>query len=453
MNEFSPAALKHELVDRLALTPPTPLRVAYSGGVDSHVLLHALAELCRAESWPVSAIHVDHGLNSDSAEWARHCERVCADLDVDCAVERIVVSNAKEDGVEAAARRARYESFGRRMDARDVLLTAHHQDDQAETLMLQLLRGSGIHGLAAMPDLSEFGAGRLARPLLGFTRASLQRYAVRHQLHWIEDASNSNLRIARNFLRQRALPVLAERWPELSKNLARSARHAGSASAILDEVAEDDLRGSGSESATELNIPNLLRLSAARQENLLRFWIRSLRLPVPTTTQLEEILHQLRWPSRSGHARITWPGAEVRRYRDCLSVVSWAAADDSLKNENWRSPWDFHVPLYVPAAHAWLHAHAAVGAGLACARVSGKSIEVRLRRGGEVCRLPRRPSRALKKILQEEGVPPWERIQMPLVFVNDELAAIADRWICEPYSAHRDELGWVLALKKHASVE
>jgi tRNA(Ile)-lysidine synthase len=454
VNEFSAVALSRELVDRLVMTPPTHLRVAYSGGVDSHVLLYALAELRRSVSLSVSAIHVDHGLSSNSAEWARHCQRVCADLEIDCVVERIVVSTVKGDGVEAAARRARYECFARRLGALDVLLTAHHQDDQAETLMLQLLRGCGVHGLSGMAELAEMGQGRLARPLLGFSRASLERYAVRHGLQWIEDPSNSNLHIGRNLLRRRVFPQLVPRWPEFSKNLARSTRHAARARAILDEVAQDDLRECASKTAPDLNISILTRLSTARQENLLRFWIRRLDLPVPSTIQLAELLRQVRHPSRSGQARITWPGAEARRYRDQLCVMSRAAAGQSRpENANWRSPWNFSDPLYVPAAQSWLYAHSALGAGLACARVSGQSIEVRMRRGGETCRLPRRPTRSLKKILQEEGVPPWDRVRLPLVFVNGELAAIADRWICEPYAAVPDEPGWVLTLKNQPDAE
>jgi tRNA(Ile)-lysidine synthase len=222
----------------------------------------------------------------------------------------------------------------------------------------------------------------------------------------------------------------------------------------LDEVAQDDLRECASKTAPDLNISILTRLSTARQENLLRFWIRRLDLPVPSTIQLAELLRQVRHPSRSGQARITWPGAEARRYRDQLCVMSRAAAGQSRpENANWRSPWNFSDPLYVPAAQSWLYAHSALGAGLACARVSGQSIEVRMRRGGETCRLPRRPTRSLKKILQEEGVPPWDRVRLPLVFVNGELAAIADRWICEPYAAVPDEPGWVLTLKNQPDAE
>ena len=451
MGEFSAAILTRTLVDHFGFSPETPLRIAYSGGVDSHALLHALSEACCAVPWPIGAIHVDHGLNPESAEWARHCERVCADLQVSCRVERVVVADVREHGIEAAARRARYDCFARCLKSDEVLVTAHHEDDQAETLLLQLLRGSGVHGLAAMPELTKFGAGFLARPLLAFSGESLKQYAGRHGLRWIEDRSNSDMRLGRNFLRHSVFPVLARHWPKASKSLARSARHAGCASEILDEIGCDDLQGCATVVPGELSIAALTRLSPARTENVLRYWIRTRDLPVPSTAQFREILRQLRRPSRSGHARISWPGAEARLYRDRLSIESSnVSAEHGFEDPDWYSSWDLCTPLYVPAARAWLHARTAVGTGLASARTAGKSVEVRLRRGGEVCRLPRRPSRPLKKILQEAGVPPWERVRIPLVFIDGSLAAIGDRWVCEPYAAHESEPAWVLTLEKYA---
>ena len=454
LSEFSAAVLARTLVDHLGLTPHTPLHVAYSGGIDSHVLLHALAEARRTEAWPLSAIHVDHGLNPKSAQWARHCIRVCAELAVPCRVERVVVSGVRQYGVEAAARRARYDCFARCLNPNEVLMTAHHEDDQAETLLLQLLRGSGVRGLAAMPDLAKFGAGFLARPMLGFSRESLKRYADLHKLEWIEDASNADIRIGRNFLRQRVLPVLAQHWPRASKGIARSARHAGGASEILDEIGRSDLQECASVLPEELSISALVRLSPGRIDNVLRYWIRTRDLPVPSTAQFRGILRQLRRPMPSKHARISWPGAEVRLYRDRLSAERVDVLDKQRpENPNWYSSWDFRDPLYVPAARAWLHARTAVGTGLARARTAGRSIEVRLRRGGEVCRLPRRPLRPLKKILQEEGIPPWERVRIPLVFIDGNLAAIGDRWVCEPYDAHGAEPAWVFALEKRPETE
>ena len=447
MDEFSPAVLETVLSGRMGLTPATPLRVAYSGGIDSHVLLHALTLLRRGAAWQVSAIHIDHGLQPESTDWAWHCRRVCSNLKIDCTVERIAVSRVKEDGLEAAARRARYACLGRLLASGEVLLTAHHRDDQAETLMLQLVRGSGVHGLAAMPEVAPFAAGRLGRPLLSFTRTTLQRYAAYHGLEWIEDASNEDTRLARNFLRQRVLPSLTERWPQVARNLARSAHHAGQAAAVLDEVAGADVQACRSNQAAALDIAALLGLSPARLHNALRYWIRSRELPVPSTAQLEELLRRLRAVPRTGHARVAWPGAEARRYRDCLTVVPAAAmTNERVSAIDWSRRWDFSEALYIGPVGVQLRARATVGAGLARARVVGKVVEVRLRQGGERCRLSGRPRRPLKKLLQEAGVPPWERARLPLIFVDGELAAVADRWVCEPFAADRNEPAWALEM-------
>ena len=210
---FTAPALLHVLTDHFGISPGTTLKVAFSGGLDSHVLLHALCQLRDATRWQVSAVHVDHNLQAVSTAWAQHCQQVCAALGVSCMVESVTVNNIIEDGLEAAARRARYACLTRHIGAGEVLLSAHHLDDQAETLLLQLMRGSGVHGLASMPAMVKFSKGHLARPLLGFTRRALAAYAALYRLQWVEDASNSDTRMARNFLRQRIFPLLQERWP------------------------------------------------------------------------------------------------------------------------------------------------------------------------------------------------------------------------------------------------
>jgi len=232
---FSSEALA-AVLRRLDLTPATPLKIAYSGGLDSHVLLHALSRL-RDDGWRLSALHVDHGLQPAAGAWARHCEQVCRELALPITIERIEVRGIREHGLEAAARRARYACLARHVGPGEVLLTAHHQDDQAETLLLQLLRGSGVHGLAAMPAIAAFTAGRHARPLLEFPRRALLAYATAAGLKWIEDDSNRDDRLARNFIRNRLTPVIEERWPGAARRLGRSARHAAEAAALLDEIA------------------------------------------------------------------------------------------------------------------------------------------------------------------------------------------------------------------------
>ncbi len=444
--EFSAASLERVLTEELGLSTADPLKIAYSGGIDSHVLIHALAELGTVDPWQVYAIHVDHGLHPWSSEWVRHCQRVCADLGIPFVAEKVEIDRIAQDGLEAAARKARYACLRRHVRAGEVLLTAHHQDDQAETVLLQLLRGAGPRGLAGMPAVSRFSAGRLARPLLRFTRAALARYAEDHRLRWIEDSSNLDQRLARNFVRNRVLPIVAERWPDAARRLSRSARHAAEAAALLDGIAAEDLQVCRIIGKRALRISRLVHLSDARRKNLVRYWIREHGLPAPSEMRLDLVLRQLRLTTQSRSARIRWPGVEVRRYRDELYVVSIGQIREPAPG--WNAVWSPDTALEIPGIGKQLRAVAAVGAGLAQARIAGHRLRVRLRRGGESCRLPgRRHHHALKKLLQEAGIPPWERRTLPLVYVDDTLAAIGDRWVCEPFAARRGEAGLVLVLE------
>ena len=444
---FSPQDLQEILARALGIATDARLVVAYSGGLDSHVLLHGLCALRAARGWRVEAVHIDHGLQPASGDWAGHCRRVCETLAVACAIERIEVRGVREEGLESAARRARYAALARHIGPGDVLLTAHHQDDQAETVLLQLLRGAGLAGLAAMPPIAAFAAGRHARPLLGFTRSALATYARQERLSWIEDTSNRDTRLARNFLRHRLLPLIAERWPTAPRQLARTARHAAEAAALLEELAAADLADCGTNAGEALAIDRLMRYSPARQRNLIRHWLRTRGFRPPTAMHLERILAHAHRPPRTRHAAVGWPGVQVRRYRDALFVLPAAPAPD----RRLELPWDPPQPLEIAGTGWRLHAVATTGAGLSQERLRRARVVVGLRRGGERCRLPGRAHRhTLKKLLQDAGVPPWERERLPLIYADDELAAVGDRWICEPFCARTDEPGWVPVLERAA---
>jgi tRNA(Ile)-lysidine synthase len=440
---LTPEALAQILTTELALTPDVSLYVAFSGGMDSHVLLHATAALRATAPWRIGALHVDHGLQALSADWSQHCAAVCATLDVPYASERASVTGIGDHGLEDAARRARYAALARLLPADAVLLMAHHQDDQAETLLLQLMRGAGVPGLAAMPMMARFGDARLARPLLGFTRAALQRYAQQHELQWIEDASNGDARFARNFLRHEIVPALGRRWPNVIDAVARAARHQAEATALLDDLARQDLVTTSDPDGALLVSP-ILTLSAARQKNLLRYWIRTNSARVPSQAVLQQILTALRDCPASRHAAVRWAGAEVRRYRDRLLMRTVATAPPT----DWEVTWDPADALSIPGADWHLRAEPAMGAGVSCSRIAGKVLQVRLRRGGERCLL-RGHHHKVKKLLQEAGVPPWERARLPLLYIDGDLAAVGDRWVCEPYNARADEPGLVLVLERN----
>lgn len=441
---FTTEALARVLREELRLSPDAPLYVAYSGGMDSHVLLHALASSGDRPRSLIHAVHIDHAIHRDSYAWSRHCAEVCNGLGVSYRSERVVVENAARYGLEEAARRARYAALRRLLPAGAVLLTAHHRSDQAETLLLQLLRGAGVPGLAAMPMIASFGAARLARPLLGFTRAALAAYADAHALHWIEDPSNTDTRFARNFLRVRAMPMLVQRWPQTEENLVRAARHQSEAARLLDDLARIDL-STAQVAEGELSIAGLCALSRERQANLVRFWLRSSGVATPSQRVLDQILMQARREPVTRHAAVVWGEAEVRRYRDRLVLRREvpAAAHD------WEAHWEPGAVLSLPGG-LQLRTLERRGAGLSCARIAGKKLRVRLRRGGERCLL-RGHHHKVKKLLQAAGVPPWERASMPFVYANDELAAVGTQWIADPYAACAGEAGFMLIVERAAA--
>lgn len=439
-------SLRDELLsvlrDRFKLAPEIPLYVAYSGGMDSHVLLHSVASLRRVAPWQISALHVDHGLQPDSRQWEAHCAAVCATLNIPYQSERVIVRDVGGRGVEDAARRARYAAFAGLLPAGAVLLTAHHRNDQAETLLLQLLRGAGIPGLAAMSPIVPFARGWLARPFLGVERAALALYASEHQLGWIEDASNFDVGPARNFLRRRVWPALSERWPRAAERVAATAAHLAETDRLLDELATMDL-GLCLDPDGALNIPAVEQLSLERRSNLLRYWVRTRIGTSPPESALREISARIAQVPRTRHAAVKWADIEVRRYRDRLLVGRSIVPAAGL----WETSWDLAGTLEIPGVGWQLCAQLALGVGISCERIAGKVLRVRKRRGGESCRL-RGHRHKVKKLLQEAGIPPWERGHWPLVYADDELVAVGDRWVCEPFAASVRENGWVLQLKR-----
>jgi tRNA(Ile)-lysidine synthase len=437
---FSPTALAHVLFDRLQLVADASLKIAYSGGLDSHVLLHALVALRTTYPLRLVAVHVDHGLSPLSPAWSRHCFAVCQALDVPFIPMSVEVEVGSGEGREAAARRARYAALARQVGPDDVLLTAHHQDDQAETLLLQLLRGAGVQGLAGMRAATGFSAGRHVRPLLAFRRAALRHYAESAGLQWVEDPSNADVGYRRNLLRHEVLPRLTQQWPQAVALLARTAQHAGDAAELLEEVAVADLdRCRWQDTATVLSVSALLALSPARQRNVLRYWLRVRGFLAPSTLHLDTLLSQLAGTPRTGHGRLAWPGTEIRRYRDQLHVMTPLtplAPDLGVT-------WDLAQPLALPELGGRLQAAVVQGQGISRARLAGTVLQVRTRRGGEVCRLPGRTHHhKLKKLLQDRGVAPWWRDRLPLIYCGDQLVAVADLWVCAPYAAAAEEAGW-----------
>lgn len=401
---------------------PSRYVIAFSGGLDSTVLLHALVSLREQLGIPMVTIHVDHGLHEDSGAWSEHCNSVATELGVDYLCRSVTVQLESGKGPEASARDARYAALHAELGIDDWLLSAHHQEDQAETLLLNLVRGSGPMGIAGIRAIRRFGPGWLARPLLETSRASLLDYAKSEGLQWVEDPSNKDRRFDRNFLRHDVLPRLRSRWPDISARLLRSARHAGEASELLANLAENDLQSLGGR-PERLPIDSLLDLSVARQRNLLRYALRCLGLSTPTMMQLMRILDEVIPAREDAQPLVTWPGASVRRYRNGLYLLPERLIESTETIEVSSD----EVPL---------------GAGLGLLRfvpgqqrglsegVMKRGIQVRFRQGGEEFQLVGQTHRRkLKKLLQQEGVVPWMRDRLPLVYAGDELVAVGDLWL------------------------
>ncbi len=390
--------------------------VALSGGLDSTVLLHLLAGLRSREALPVlSAIHVHHGLQAAADAWPTHCQALCDRLGVPLQIEFVRVDTWSS--LERAAREARYAALAGRLAAGELLLTGQHRDDQAETLLFRLLRGAGVRGLAAMPAFRPLGKGTLLRPLLDVSRAELERYARDQQLSWIEDPSNTDTTLARNFLRHEVLPALARHWPAAGANLARTAGHMSEAQQLLSELAEQDLATAAGEHAFSwLGLPSLAlaplqELSESRQRNALRHWLAPLTL-------LPDSEHWAGWRNLREAAVDAEPiwrltRGELRRADGRL----WWLSDEWLNTPTTPAPWSApKEALILP------------GNGLA--QLQGEppegDLQLRYRQGGEQMRLPGRGSRDLKRLLNERGVPAFARARLPLLYCGEELLAVAN---------------------------
>jgi tRNA(Ile)-lysidine synthase len=390
--------------------------------MDSTVLLTAMRRLADCGfGTALRALHVDHRLHAESAEWARDALGRAADLGVSAKILAVDAAPTGGDSPEAAARAARYAALSGELLADEVLLTAQHMDDQAETLLLRLFRGSGPAGLAGMPALRRLGRGWLARPLLGLPRRALRAWADAEGLRWLDDPANEALAFDRAYLRHQVIPAIRSRWPGMARTLARAAGHAREAAGLLDELARLDRRGASG--PDWIAIDALSGLPADRAGNAIRGWLRDQGLPVPPETRLGEILAKLVRGRSGGQGEVRWGDVAVRRWRHRLYAIS-ALARGPLETIAWTDPRQTcPLPAGLGSLTAEGHAAAPGGVPTAC------PLEVRWRQGGERLRLhPGGPRRMLKDLLREAGIRPWMRDRIPLVYGDGRLLAVADLW-------------------------
>jgi tRNA(Ile)-lysidine synthase len=409
--------------------------VAYSGGLDSHVLLHALAKLRHNEtSFQINAIHIHHGLHPNADQWATHCQQVCKALAIPCEIIRVKVGTGPRESVEANARTARYDAIAQMIAPDDVVFTAQHADDQAETVLLQLLRGAGVAGLAAMPQVSRLAQGWLIRPFLDYTRDQLHDYAQKAQLHWIEDSSNHDTRFARNFLRHEIMPLLQQRWPSVSQVLSRVAHHQAQANELVQTLAQQDLVICQGRTPQQLDLLALSSLPLERQRNVLRFWIKQMGLPLPSTIQLEHILNDMITAKADRQPMVRWSGAEVRRYRHHLfAMPNLPPVPKPSFSLSWKLPQSLSLPL------GDLKVEQIPGQGFALP--IGTELQIRFRQGGEIFYWHGH-RRTVKKLLQDKQLPPWQRYFIPLIYLENQLIAIPNIGITDQFVATGKKSGW-----------
>lgn len=418
-----------------AVSPYRQLLVGFSGGLDSTVLLHRL-KLWRDREPDVQlrAMHIHHGLSPHADGWVAHCEALCALWNIPLSVERVTLQD-EGLGIEAQARKARYAAFASALQPGEALVTAQHLDDQCETFLLALKRGSGPAGLSAMPPRAEFAGTQLIRPLLGETRASLEAWAREHRLRWIEDESNQDDSYDRNFLRLRVIPLLTERWGHFTQATARSAMLCAEQESLLDELLSEELAELISPEGA-LAIAPLEAMSAVRRAAVLRRWLATHHAAMPSRAMLNRIWDEVAQAREDAAPRLYLNGFEVRRYQGALW---WIKSRPSFSDVvlSWPS---IENALILP------HGAGSVSlsnAGHVRLPEANEPVTVRFKAGGMLHIVGRNGGRKLKKIWQECNVPPWRRDATPLLFYGEKLIAAAGVFVTEEGWAEEGvSFGW-----------
>lgn len=444
------------------------LVVALSGGLDSMVLL----DVCHRyrEQWhpllggDLRAVHVHHGLHADANAWVEFCRRVCDErgiaLELCYAGERVHALRETGTGLEAAARDARYEAFAGHLAADEVLLMAHHEDDQAETVLLNLLRGSGARGLSGMPVERELGQGFLLRPFLSddaaVSRAQLEAYAQTFALAHVDDDSNENVRLSRNFLRHKVMPLLREHWPAVSESLTRVALLQAEQETLLETLAQQYLHEHEDAEEGSLSFTALLQTPAAMQRLVLRHWLHQRTGQWPDWQCVQTVREDFLLASADADPLLQWQGRELRRFRQRLFLMWPREAHVPAPSGGflWEQAADGRLPALVLPGNGILRLIQVAQGGMrlpdaeTCVSyrqyVPDSASQHNLLDGSFECALAGRPRRALKKILQESDVPPWLRSRTPLVFVGGQLAWIGGVGVCEGFQQPSGLMGWAV---------
>jgi tRNA(Ile)-lysidine synthase len=440
MSEFSPPRLLDVLDSLLSNIQSRQFCVALSGGLDSVVLLHALVQLRNEQSnWQLRAVHINHQLQKDATQWAQQCLDQCASLNVPCKVLAVDVQHVKDKGVEAAARTARYTALSRELETDEVLLTAHHADDQLETMMIALMRGAGLDGLAAMPAMARFKQAWHARPLLSFTRTQLQAWATTQALSYVDDPTNEQTHFDRNFLRAEVIPRLKERWPAAAVTAARSASHLSEALHLANNLVTDDLTTALTGNA--LNVSTLMSWSPSHRRAVIRQWLQRNEVLMPSSRVMSALEHDMFHAADDRIPCIRWGEYAVHRYQDHLHLEKTTRPEAIDKIIEWRWHNSLQLPhqlgsLCIAPPQAEAKQVGPTTAILLNASTIPAVLTVRFREGGEQLQLSGESiHRELKKLLQDAAVLPWWRGRLPLIYAGEKLVAVAGFWVNAEFAA------------------
>jgi tRNA(Ile)-lysidine synthase len=395
------------------------MTVALSGGVDSVVLLHLLHHLQKKHRFTLNATHVNHGLSKNADKWVKFCEKLCAKLSISLDVQYVKLPQKKSLGIEGEARRLRYEKL--LQSKSDLVVLAHHADDQAETFLLQLIRGAGVKGLSSMAHFDE--SRKLWRPLLNASRIDIEKYAKQQKLKWIEDESNQNIDFDRNFVRLKVLPILKNRFNHIIKVISRSSTHLAEAQNLLDDLAKLDLKNylKSIKYKHKLQVKTLNKLSLTRVKNVLRYWLELNDQMMPSKDLLDELLRQVLHAKKDAELKIKLSKEfEIRRYKDEIYLVQ----KNQYVQKNYEIIWTGESEILLPNGTK-LKFKKVKGKGISLEKMKNKKLIISNRKGGESFKPDsKRPTKKIKQLLQESVLPPWERENLPLIFVGNELASV-----------------------------
>jgi tRNA(Ile)-lysidine synthase len=395
------------------------MTVALSGGIDSVVLLHLLHQLQKTQNFTLKASHVHHGLSKNADKWVKFCEKLCTKLSIPLDVNYVKLPQKKSLGIEADARQLRYEKLLKSQT--DLVVLAHHEDDQAETFLLQLIRGAGVKGLSSMAHFDA--TRRLWRPLLNTSRIDIESYAKKHQLKWIEDESNLNADFDRNFIRSKVLPILKNRFSHIIKVISRSASHLAEAQHLLDDLAQIDLKSylKSNKYKHKLKVKYLGKLSNTRAKNILRYWLEINDQMMPSKDLLDELLRQVLTAKKDATIKIELSkDDEIRRYQDEIYIVP----KNHKNQKKYEIIWAGESEIILPNGQK-LKFKKVKGKGINLKFLRDQKLKIRNRQGGEFFKPDsKRPTKKIKQLLHESDLPPWERDFLPLIFIGDQLAFV-----------------------------